>query len=78
MANIRRVLEGEGVERMAPWYKNFKGHITEEIVKGETRYNIQGLFNVVDDTTLEVHELPLRSWWGRYNLATHHHPSTST
>jgi len=28
VANIRRVLEGEGVEKMGPWYKNFKGHIT--------------------------------------------------
>jgi hypothetical protein len=40
--------------------------ITEEILKGEARYNIQGLFNIVDDTTLEVHELPLRSWTNDY------------
>ena len=66
IANIRLVLEGESPVQMHPWYRHFKGSITEELVKGETRYNVTGSYNIRDECTLEVTELPLRSWTSDY------------
>ena len=66
VANIRRILDDECTERMHPWYRNFNGTIEEEIVKGEIRYNITGKYEIVDETTLVITELPLRSWTTDY------------
>lgn len=41
------------------WYRYFKGLIMEEFVKGETRYNVIGSYNIRDECTLEVIELLL-------------------
>ena len=51
---------------MHPWYRNFNGTITEELVKGETRYSVTGAYNIRDECTLEITELPLRSWTSDY------------
>ena len=51
---------------MHPWYKNFEGSVVEEVVKGEIRYSIVGKYEIKDETTLEISELPLRSWTTDY------------
>ena len=51
---------------MHPWYKNFEGEIVEEVVKGEIRYSVAGKYEIKDETTLEISELPLRSWTTDY------------
>ena len=66
MANIRRLLADEEQERMHPWYRNFEGEIMEEVVKGEVRYHIKGKYEIQDETTLVITELPLRSWTTDY------------
>ena len=66
ISNIRLVLEGESAQPMHPWYRNFTGTITEEVVKGETRYTVTGTYNIRDECTLEITELPLRSWTSDY------------
>ena len=66
VANIRRILDDECTERMHPWYRNFHGTIDEEIVKGEIRYNITGKYEIQDECTLVITELPLRSWTTDY------------
>ena len=64
--NIRRLLNDEEPERMHPWYRNFNGSLTEEIVKGEIRYHISGAYEIVNETTLMISELPIRSWTTDY------------
>jgi DNA topoisomerase-2 len=66
VANIRRILDDEETTRMHPWYKNFEGEIVEEVVKGEIRYSVAGKYEIKDETTLEISELPLRSWTTDY------------
>jgi DNA topoisomerase-2 len=66
VANIRRVLDKQPVERMHPWYRGFEGSINEEIVKGEVRYHITGTHEIQDECTLVINELPLRSWTTDY------------
>ena len=66
VANIRAKLAGAPTARMHPWYKNFEGEIVEEILKGEVRYNIIGTYEVQDEQTLVISELPLRSWTTDY------------
>lgn len=51
---------------MHPWYNSFNGEITEEIVKGEVRYHITGKYEIKDDCTLVISELPLKSWTTDY------------
>ena len=46
-----------------PWYKNFKGTIQ---TIDETRYASFGEAFVVDDNTLVITELPLRTWTQNY------------
>jgi len=61
--NLRRLLKKEEVVPMHPWYRDFKGKIEEA---GPGRYKVTGIWNKVDDTTLEVTELPIESWTQNY------------
>ena len=44
---------------MKPWYKGFQGEIEEIPGKG---FSHSGLYDVLDDTTLEITELPIQKW----------------
>lgn len=46
-----------------PRYKNFKGTI-EEISEG--KYLCSGEISIVDDQTVEITELPIRTWTQNY------------
>ncbi|XP_072033901.1 DNA topoisomerase 2-alpha-like isoform X2 [Amphiura filiformis] len=59
VTNVRRLLSGDDPLPMQPWYKNFKGTIEELDVN---RYVCNGEIAVVDDDTVEITELPIRSW----------------
>ena len=47
----------------APWYKNFAGSI-EQVEPN--KYNCYGACNVVDNRTVEITELPVKSWTSNY------------
>ncbi|XP_060111232.1 DNA topoisomerase 2-alpha [Heteronotia binoei] len=57
--NLRRMLDGEEPLPMHPSYKNFKGTIVE---LGEKQYLVNGEISVLDSTTIEISELPVRTW----------------
>uniref|UniRef100_A0A4W3HJG9 DNA topoisomerase 2 n=1 Tax=Callorhinchus milii TaxID=7868 RepID=A0A4W3HJG9_CALMI len=61
--NVRRMLEGEDPLPMLPNYKNFKGTIHE---LGLNQYMINGEISVLDSTTVEISELPVRTWTQNY------------
>ncbi|CAL5226164.1 g8989 [Coccomyxa viridis] len=66
-ANLRRLLSGEELEIMQPWYRGFKGTIQEVPSKTAGKsYNVYGTIAQVDDTTLDVTELPVRKWTQDY------------
>ncbi|KAK6336595.1 DNA topoisomerase 2 [Orbilia javanica] len=57
--NIRRLLDDQELEPMQPWYRGFKGRI--ERLTPE-KYQFSGIINQVNDTTVEITELPVRLW----------------
>ncbi|XP_053309039.1 DNA topoisomerase 2-alpha [Spea bombifrons] len=61
--NIRRLLDGEDPQPMLPSYKNFKG-VIEEL--GPNHYVMNGELSVLDTTTIEISELPIRTWTQNY------------
>ncbi|KAJ6385281.1 hypothetical protein OIU77_028466 [Salix suchowensis] len=68
VANIRRLLNGEMMEPMNPWYRGFKGTIEKGASKegGCTSYTVNGVINEVNETTLRITELPVRRWTDDY------------
>ncbi|XP_032298270.1 DNA topoisomerase 2-beta-like isoform X2 [Coturnix japonica] len=61
--NIRRMLDGLDPHPMLPNYKNFKGSIQE---LGQNQYVVSGEISVVDRNTVEITELPVRTWTQLY------------
>lgn len=65
--NLRRLLADEEPVPMRPWYRGFGGSIEE--VPGKTAgksFLVSGVVRQLDDTTLEITELPIRRWTQDY------------
>ncbi|XP_076821820.1 DNA topoisomerase 2-alpha-like [Clavelina lepadiformis] len=63
VANCRRLIRGEDPVPMVPSYKNFKGTIEE---LDANRYVVNGEVSMIDEKTLEITELPIRTWTQNY------------
>lgn len=63
--NIRKMLRGQSMEDMHPWYKGFMGSI-EPSEKEDGKYEVTGVITKTNDTTVEVTELPIKSWTQNY------------
>lgn len=63
VANIRRLMAGEEQEPMLPWWRGFKGTIKKT---GEHKYDVTGFARKVNDTTIEITELPIHKWTQTY------------
>uniref|UniRef100_A0A674NEG3 DNA topoisomerase 2 n=1 Tax=Takifugu rubripes TaxID=31033 RepID=A0A674NEG3_TAKRU len=61
--NIYRMLNHQDPLQMLPSYKNFKGVIHE---LGQNQYLVSGEVSVIDKNTIEVTELPVRTWTQAY------------
>ncbi|KAM5273415.1 DNA topoisomerase 2-alpha [Ctenodactylus gundi] len=61
--NIRCLMDGEEPLPMIPSYKNFKGTI-EELAPNQ--YVINGEVAILNSTTIEISELPVRTWTQTY------------
>lgn len=57
--NIRRLMNGEEMLEMAPWYRGWEGEIEKE---SSSRYKVKGRIEQIDDTTLEISEIPAKVW----------------
>lgn len=57
--NIRYLMNGSDTEEMYPWYRGWEGEI-EKVAPG--RFKISGRIEQIDDKTLEITEIPIRSW----------------
>ncbi|CAL1599176.1 unnamed protein product [Knipowitschia caucasica] len=63
ISNIHRMLNGEEPHRMLPNYKGFKGTI--EQVMDNTFLN-SGEVSIIDSETIEISELPVKTWTQSY------------
>ncbi|XP_051992577.1 DNA topoisomerase 2-beta isoform X2 [Xyrauchen texanus] len=61
--NINRMLNHQDTLPMLPSYKNFKGVIHE---LGQNQYMVSGEVCVLDKNTIEITELPVRTWTQAY------------
>ncbi|CAL8363224.1 unnamed protein product [Arctogadus glacialis] len=61
--NIHRMLSHQDPLPMLPRYKNFKGVIHEV---GQNQYLVSGEISVIDKNTVEITELPVRTWTQAY------------
>ncbi|ODV78226.1 DNA topoisomerase II [Suhomyces tanzawaensis NRRL Y-17324] len=57
--NIRRLMNGEQPQEMIPWYKGWEGFIEKN---GSERFKVMGKIEQVDETTLEITEIPVKTW----------------
>ena len=57
--NIKRYLRGLSMEHIHPWFRGFKGTVTE-VAPG--KYEIVGTVERKSDNTVEITELPIRYW----------------
>ena len=59
VANIRRLMNGEEQVPMLPWWRGFSGTIKKV---GDNKYDVLGTVKKIDDTTVEITELPIHKW----------------
>ena len=58
IANLRRLIAGEELEPMAPWYRGFAGSMKPK-PKDPKSFESTGCITVTGETTLEITELPV-------------------
>lgn len=63
VANLKRMMDGRMPTRMKPWYKGFQGEIEDN---GKNGFTVTGAYEVKDETTIEITELPIGKWTRDY------------
>ncbi|KZT68795.1 type II DNA topoisomerase [Daedalea quercina L-15889] len=63
IANIRRVMNNEEQVPMFPWWRGFNGTIKKT---SDNKYDVLGCIQKIDDTTVEITELPIGKWTQNY------------
>ncbi|XP_077544092.1 DNA topoisomerase 2-alpha-like [Haemaphysalis longicornis] len=66
VANLRTMIAGGEPAPLKPWFKNFRGSIDQ--VEPQ-RFIVSGEVSLVNSTTIEITELPIRSWTQSYKEA---------
>jgi DNA topoisomerase II len=59
VANLKRMMDGEPLVPMQPWFRGFHGTVQEA---GQDRYKFSGIANKTGNTEIEIIELPIRVW----------------
>ncbi|ORX87085.1 DNA topoisomerase II [Basidiobolus meristosporus CBS 931.73] len=57
--NLKRKMNGRETFKMTPWYRGFKGTI---IPISHDKYKVAGIIKKTSPTSVEINELPVRSW----------------
>lgn len=60
VANLKRLMNGEEVVKMVPWFRGFKGTITPATESG--KFISSGIADVTEEGHIKVTELPVRLW----------------
>lgn len=64
--NIKNLLNDKKLKSLKPWYRNFTGTIKKDPNK-DNSYEIYGKYKKINNTTLEITELPIGKWTLKYN-----------
>jgi DNA topoisomerase II len=56
-------MKGEDLVPMFPWWRGFKGEIKQS---SKQKYDVYGIARKLDDTTVEIVELPIHKWTQNY------------
>ncbi|KAI9916196.1 hypothetical protein PsorP6_017912 [Peronosclerospora sorghi] len=67
--SLKNKINGEEVPPLVPWYRGFTGHIVEKTSSRGSdtgNYIVQGLYEVTDESTLVISELPVKTWTQTY------------
>lgn len=64
--SVKAVIKGEELPDLVPWYKGFNGTI--EIDPNFSRINIMGKYEIIDDKTVKITELPIGKWTENYKI----------
>uniref|UniRef100_A0A7S1AKX6 DNA topoisomerase 2 n=1 Tax=Noctiluca scintillans TaxID=2966 RepID=A0A7S1AKX6_NOCSC len=65
IANVRRLIRGEKLETMLPWYRGYKGTISA-VPGTTTKFETCGVAVRRGQTRLEITELPVKKWTQDY------------
>ena len=57
--NLKLMMEGEPMKPMTPWFRDFKGNVTQ---MAPDRYKFSGVIKQTGDNEVEITELPIRMW----------------
>lgn len=57
--NVKRLMKGEEMEQMAPWYRGWQGSLEKIDLQ---KYRTYGRIEQIDENTLEITELPPKTW----------------
>ncbi|KAJ7585672.1 DNA topoisomerase II [Mycena floridula] len=63
VANLRRLMNGEELVTMHPWWRGFKGEVK---LTAKHKYDVTGIVNKIDATTVEITELPIHMWTRKF------------
>lgn len=66
VANVRRLLNGDPMLPMDPWYRGFRGTIEKNVKECGISYTVSGILEEVNETTIRITELPIRRWTQDY------------
>ena len=56
-------MRGEELAPLQPWYRGFTGKME---YLGKDRYKLTGIITKTSDTTVDITELPIKSWTQNY------------
>lgn len=62
--NLILLMEGQEMKEMIPWYRGFRGKIEYDAETNGVK--TVGLYNKINDTTVEITELPIGKWTTPY------------
>ncbi|KKY29190.1 putative dna topoisomerase ii [Phaeomoniella chlamydospora] len=57
--NLKRMMRGEEMEPMQPWFRGFKGDVS---MVAPDRYKFSGIIDQQGDNEVHILELPIRTW----------------
>eukprot|EP01134_Creolimax_fragrantissima_P006151 CFRG6151T1 len=63
--NIRSLLSGGPITQMKPWWNGFTGDVVPTD-SSFTKFSIEGRIEKINETTVEITELPVRTWTQAY------------
>lgn len=65
VANLRRLMDGEEMVPMHPWWRGFRGEIK---ATSKNKYDVFGVATKTSATTVAITELPIHKWTNAYKI----------